>query len=165
MTIARILVPIDFSESSAAAFDYACDLARQLGARITLMHVWDVPFLWPSAGDTLVSVPAEEPMTVSQLVKRRASEEMATFLARSPHDGIEVTGRLEMGDPLKTICTVAVEGRHDLVVMGTHGRTGLSRALAGSVTENVVRRCPVPVLTVRTPEDATTDRPGVAKAG
>jgi nucleotide-binding universal stress UspA family protein len=61
MTIARILVPIDFSESSAAAFDYACELARQLGAKITLMHVWDVPFLWPSAGDTLVTSPPRSP--------------------------------------------------------------------------------------------------------
>lgn len=163
MTISRILVPIDFSECSATAFDYAYDLARRLDAKITLMHVWDVPFLWPSAGDTLVTVPTEEPMTVSQLVKKRASEEMSAFLQRSAHNGVEVTGRLEMGDPVKTICAVALEGPHDLVVMGTHGRTGISRALAGSVTENVVRRCPVPVLTVRTPDDAIRpEKPGVA---
>jgi nucleotide-binding universal stress UspA family protein len=165
MTIARILVPIDFSECSAAAFDYAYELAKRLGAKITLMHVWDVPFLWPSAGDTLVTVPAEAPMTVSQLVKKRASEEMTAFLARSPHEGVQVSGRLEMGDPVKTICQVAMEGPHDLVVMGTHGRTGISRALAGSITENVVRRCPVPVLTVRTPDDASRpEKAGVAEA-
>ena len=93
-------------------------------------------------------------MTVAQLVKRRATEELQKFLAANPHEGVAVTGRLEMGDPVQTICAAALEGPHDMVVMGTHGRTGLSRVLAGSVTENVVRRCLVPVLTVRAPEPA-----------
>ncbi|MEZ4297763.1 MAG: universal stress protein [Polyangiaceae bacterium] len=152
MTIDRILVPIDFSECSGVAFDYAVDLARKLGAKVTLLHVWDVPFLWPSAGDTMVTVPAEQPMTVAQLVKRRASEEIQRFVTDYPHDGVEVLARLEMGDPVRVICTVAEDGGHDLIVMGTHGRTGVSRVLAGSVTENVVRHSKTPVLTVRAPE-------------
>lgn len=152
MTISRILVPIDFSECSGAAFTTAVDLARKLEAKITLLHVWDVPFLWPSVGDTMVTVPAEAPMTVAQLVKKRAAEELSRFIADYPHPGVEVTGRLEMGDPVQTICTFAQEAGHDLIVMGTHGRTGLSRVLAGSVAENVVRHSPIPVLTVRSRE-------------
>ncbi|MBK8259717.1 MAG: universal stress protein [Polyangiaceae bacterium] len=160
MAIARILVPIDFSECAAAAFDYAVGLAKALGAKITLVHVWDVPFLWPSVGDTMVTVPAEEPMTVAQLVKKRAAEELERFIAERPHAGVEVAARLAMGDPMRTICSVAQDGNHDLVVMGTHGRTGVSRVLAGSVAENVVRHCPVPVLTVRGTESAAAQPAG-----
>lgn len=154
MNIARILVPVDFSECSGAAFTYACELARKLDAKVTLLHVWDVPFLWPSVGDTMVTVPAEEPMTVAQLVKKRASEEIARFLNDNAPRGVEVTARLEMGDPARVVCDYAQKSNHDLVVMGTHGRTGLSRVLAGSVAENIVRHCAVPVLTVRTPDNA-----------
>jgi len=152
MTFSRILVPIDFSECSGAAFSTAVELARRLGAKITLLHVWDVPFLWPSVTDTLVTVPAEEPMTVGQLVKKRASEELQRFITDYPHADVEVTARLEMGEPVQRICSVAQDGNHDLVVMGTHGRTGFTRVLAGSVAENVVRHSPVPVLTVRSGE-------------
>jgi nucleotide-binding universal stress UspA family protein len=150
MTITRILVPTDFSECSGAAFTTAVDLARTLGAEITLLHVWDVPFLWPSVGDTVVTVPTEAPMTVAQLVKKRAVEELERFMTDYPHPGVRVTARLEMGDPVQCVCNVAQEGSYDLVAMGTHGRTGLSRVLAGSVAENVVRHSAVPVLTVRT---------------
>lgn len=154
MPFSRILVPVDFSECSGAAFAAAVELARKLGATITLLHVWDVPFLWPSVSDTMVTVPTEEPMTVAQLVKKRANEELQRFLADYPHAGVEVTGRLEMGEPTLAICRVAQDGHHDLIVMGTHGRTGFSRVLAGSVAENVVRHSPVPVLTVRTSDAA-----------
>jgi nucleotide-binding universal stress UspA family protein len=162
MTFSRILVPIDFSECSGAAFAAAVDLAQKLGAKVTLLHVWDVPFLWPSVGDTMVTVPSEEPMTVAQLVKKRAHEELARFLADYPHAGVEVTARLEMGEPMQRICSVAQDGNHDLVVMGTHGRTGLSRVLAGSVAENVVRHSPVPVLTVRSTEEPAATKDVIA---
>lgn len=157
MIIARILVSTDFSDCSAAAFSYACDLAKKLGARVTLLHVWDVPFLWPSVGDTLVTVPAEEPMTVAQLVKKRAAEELSRFIAEHARSGVDITARLEMGDPARTLCEIASKDGYDMIVMGTHGRTGLSRMLAGSVSESVVRHAPVPVLTVRTPDDAATN--------
>ncbi len=163
MNIARILVPVDFSECSGAAFNYACDLARKLGAKITLLHVWDVPFLWPSVGDTMVTVPTEEPMTVAQLVKKRATEEITRFLGENSPRGVEVTSRLEMGDPAHVVCDHAQKSGYDLVVMGTHGRTGLSRVLAGSVAENIVRHCVVPVLTVRTPDStAPSEAPPAA---
>lgn len=162
MLIARILVPTDFSECSGAAFTYACELARKLEATVTVLHVWDVPFLWPSVGDTMVTVPTEEPMTVAQLVKKRAGEELAKFVSDHAPRGVEVASRLEMGDPARTACDVAEKGGFDMLVMGTHGRTGLSRVLAGSVAENVVRNCAIPVLTVRTPDSAPSqDRPTI----
>lgn len=156
MTIARILVPVDFSDCSGAAFSYACELAKKLEAEVTVLHVWDVPFLWPSVGDTMVTLPPEQPMTVGELVKKRAEEELSKFVAENAPAGLAVSPRLEMGDPVHTICSIALSSAQDLVVMGTHGRTGVSRMLAGSVAENVVRRCLVPVLTVRTPDDGQT---------
>lgn len=154
MVIARILVPTDFSDCSGAAFEYACELAKKLDAKVTLLHVWDVPFLWPTVGDTLVTVPTEEPMTVAQLVKKRASEELARFIAQRGPEGVDVTARLEMGDPARVACDVAVQGGHDLIVVGTHGRSGLTRMLAGSVAEMITRHSAVPVLSVRTPDEA-----------
>ena len=74
---------------------------------------------------------------------------IARFLGDNAPHGVEVTSRLEMGDPARVVCDYAQKSGHDLVVMGTHGRTGLSRVLAGSVAENIVRHCAVPVLTVR----------------
>jgi universal stress protein A len=154
MTISRILVPVDFSDCSRAALLYACDLAKKLAAKITVLHVWDVPFLWPSVGETLVTAPEQEPMTVGELVQRRVKAEMTTFIADTVPRDQTVVVRLETGDPVQGICDAAARGLQDLVVIGTHGRTGISRLLAGSVAENVVRRCPVPVLTVRTTDDA-----------
>ena len=161
MNLHKILVPVDFSECSRAAFLFAVELARPLHAKLMVLHVWDVPFLWPSVGDVPVAVPDEPPMTVGELVKRRATEELERFLAANAPKGVEVHGRLEMGDPVTVVCEMARD-HHDLVVMGTHGRTGLSRVLAGSVAENIVRRCEKPVLTVRTPENGSAEPVAVA---
>jgi nucleotide-binding universal stress UspA family protein len=132
LPIRTILHPTDFSERARYALQLACALARDQGAHLTLLHVMPVPL-------------AQE--------KMRYREEMEGELNRTevPDPSVSVERRLEEGDPATQILGAAQEGGCDLIVLGTHGRTGLDRLLMGSVAEQVVRRAPCPVLTVRIP--------------
>jgi nucleotide-binding universal stress UspA family protein len=127
-----ILHPTDFSERSGYAFRLACSLARDRGARLIVLHVMPVPLVQE---------------------KRFYQEEMSAELnrLRAPDSQIQVEHRLEQGDPATQILRIAQETGCDLVVMGTHGRTGLDRLLMGSVAEEVVRRAACPVVTVKAP--------------
>jgi nucleotide-binding universal stress UspA family protein len=127
-----ILHPTDFSERSGYAFQLACSLARDRCACLIVLHVMPVPLVQE---------------------KRFYQEEMSAELNRlkAPDFQIRVEHRLEEGDPATQILRIAQETGCDLVVMGTHGRTGLDRLLMGSVAEEVVRRASCPVLTVKTP--------------
>lgn len=139
LPIQTILHPTDFSERSEYAFRLACVLARDHGARLILVHV--VP----------------PPVAHGEVVARRGPdgyyEQLERELARiqPPDPGIRVERRLEDGDPGIVIVQLAREIPCDVIVMGTHGRTGLGRLLMGSVAEHVVRKSPCPVLTVKTP--------------
>jgi nucleotide-binding universal stress UspA family protein len=144
--IRRILVPLDFSTASDAAATMAMDLARRYEAEIVFMHVLQIPNLALPEGYILAS-----PETVATLVaevaerlaeKRRGAEE------RQLRAGVETA----QGVPWSEIVRFAESNAIDLIVMGTHGRTGISHALIGSVAERVVRRSPCPVLTVRSQE-------------
>ena len=132
LAIQTILHPTDFSERSGYAFRLACSLARDRDARLIVLHVMPVSL-------------AEE--------KRGFGEEIAEELNRMeiPDPKINVERRLEEGDPAPQILRVAQGTGSDLIVMGTHGRTGLDRLLMGSVAEQVVRGAFCPVLTVKTP--------------
>lgn len=145
--IRRILVPIDFSEASRAAFDYAVELARSVGASIDVLHVWEVPtFLAP--GSAVVVGASGTPLV--EMVRAAAEDGLEKFVAEAAARGARVDeSRAEPGNPASSIAEAARTGGYDLVVMGTHGRTGFSRALIGSVAERVVRHAPCPVLTVR----------------
>jgi nucleotide-binding universal stress UspA family protein len=143
----RILVPVDFSACSRAALDYASFLAQRLGATVDVVHVWDAPpYLGP---EVLLHIPGETRLTLAQFAGARAQRDLEHFLASVEHPGV-VKGRVETGDPCDTILRLAAEG-YDLIVMGTHGRSGLAHVLLGSVAEKVVRRAPCPVLTIREP--------------
>lgn len=146
MTLAprRILVPVDFSETSNAAVDYATFLAKTFGARIELLHVND-PILFVSG--EAVFVGADRVETAREYGLRLASEELEKLSARLEKENVNVRTTIEEGVPWERI--VAASGRADLVVMGTHGRTGISRVFLGSVTDKVVQRSASPVLTVR----------------
>jgi nucleotide-binding universal stress UspA family protein len=132
LPIQTILHPTDFSERSDHAFRLAHSLARDRGACLIVLHVMPVPLV-------------EE--------KRGYREEMAEELSRigSPDSKVRVEHRLEEGDAATQILQVAQETGCDLIVMGTHGRTGLGRLLMGSVAEQVLRRASCPVLTVKAP--------------
>ena len=139
LAIGRILVPVDFSDCSLAALDHAASLAQRFGASIHVLHVWD-----------------HRDQTLAHFAQTGAGEAMDSVLGDLEQHGVGgVRGRLASGDPSETIIQIAREEHYDLIVMGTHGHSGLVHLLHGSVAEKVVRRAPCPVLTVR-----TVDPPG-----
>jgi universal stress protein A len=139
----HILVPTDLSEGAEEALDYACELARQFGATVHLLHVIGIPTLGvPELGVALTSTVIDSLVRDNQLALEQLADrkrELATF----------GNVLLRTGDARDLINQTAKEIGADLIVMGTHGRRGVSRALLGSVTETVVRTAPCPVLTVR----------------
>ncbi|HWP06441.1 MAG TPA: universal stress protein [Polyangiaceae bacterium] len=146
-TIHRILVPVDFSEPSRRALDYAAELARPLGATLEVLHVAEIPAFVPSA--SLPEARASD-LSLFAVVRESAGRLLAQFVGEAAERGIVVrASRLELGSPAQVITQVAVADGYDLIVIGTHGRTGLTRALMGSVAERVVRHAPCPVLSVR----------------
>jgi nucleotide-binding universal stress UspA family protein len=139
----RILIPVDFTAQSRAAVDYAILLAERFGAEVQLLHIWR-PVATPTLWDQL---------PLDEFVRTNAGQTMKSYLAELEESGVKALGRLEQGEPAETIVEVAREDDLDLIVMGTHGRTGLSRLLHRHVAERVIRASPCPVITLRVPED------------
>jgi len=138
-----ILVPTDLSEGAEEALDYACELARTFGARIHLLNVIGIPALGvPELGVALTSTVIDTIIRDNQKALER--------LAETRRDSAQIGELLlRTGDARDMINHTAIEVGADMIVMGTHGRRGVSRALLGSVTEMVVRTAPCPVLTIR----------------
>jgi nucleotide-binding universal stress UspA family protein len=136
--ISRILAPTDFSENASDALAYAASLASKLGARLTLLHVAQLP-AYAYAEHTMPSLDELLP---------RAQDALDRAVERAQKTHRDVDGILATGHAADRIVELARDRDFDLVVMGTHGRRGLPRALIGSVAEHVVRLSPVPVLTV-----------------
>jgi nucleotide-binding universal stress UspA family protein len=151
-TIKKILVPIDFGDDAHPAFEYAVMLARTFGASLDLFHVWKPPALVPMQM-LVVPEPGAVPRAADDVARSMAEARLDELAAEARKLGVaHVVRRVGVGDPAHDICDLARSGRFDLVVMGTHGRTGVVHALLGSVAEKVVRRAPCPVLTVRSSE-------------
>jgi nucleotide-binding universal stress UspA family protein len=145
--IKNILVPVDFSDSSRKALFAAAELAVAYAARIDLLHVWEVPPYIPP--EAMVGVPGSDARSLGQLARDHAHEELARLTGELGGQLPLGETLLESGDPARTIVEVAARRGSDLIVIGTHGRTGLSHLLLGSVAERVVRRASCPVLTIR----------------
>jgi nucleotide-binding universal stress UspA family protein/quercetin dioxygenase-like cupin family protein len=145
--IQTILHPTDFSENSGPAFQTACALARDYHAILYVLHVME-----PSSSP-LMQAPPPEPLRSAE------SQESAAHLPwPQPSDPlIRVEHRLAEGDPAEETLRLTEALRCDLVVMGTHGKSGLGRFLTGSVAEEVLRKAVCPVLVVRTPLRAMRD--------
>ncbi len=140
MKISTILHPTDFSQNSESAFHMACALARDYGARLALLHVRPLPTL---AYGEFGALPPEAADHLEELKER---------LARMQPTDLPVVDRYVVeGEIAWEILHLAKELKCDLIVMGTHGRTGLGRLLMGSVAELVVRKAGCPVLTVKNP--------------
>jgi nucleotide-binding universal stress UspA family protein len=130
----RILVPVDLSSCSRAALEFAYSLGTALGASLDVLFVHQ-----PSDGKAFG---AKEANTTRQ--------ELHRFIEAIELDAsVAVNERVESGDARERIVTIAEKDGFDLIVIGTHGRTGRSRSLAGSIAESVVRTASRPVLTVR----------------
>ena len=151
MTIHRILVPVDYSEGSQAALAYAATLAQELRASLDVVHVWDRPAY---VSDTVLVGPSGAKRPLTEMIRENAEAEMKSFIARTklPAEA-ELETRLLSGNPAGRILEELALGKHELLVVGTHGRTGLRHLLLGSVAEKLVRLAPVPVLTVPSPRD------------
>lgn len=149
-TIRKIMVPVDFSDGSAAAMAQAAVFAKTFGATIELVHVWSPPAMVPMP--LVVGVAGiEQPMSLEELARTTAGTQMKDLVEGLRKQGIETSARVAIGSPAHEIVDLATLGHIDLIVMGTHGRTGVAHALLGSVAEKVVRRAQCPVLTVRAP--------------
>jgi nucleotide-binding universal stress UspA family protein len=140
LPIRTIVHPTDFSANSQCAWEMACALARDYGARLLLVHV-EPPL--PSFAE-LGAVPPEP-------FDRRALERKLAQIKPTDSNVTVVARTLLDGDEASEINRFAEENHADLIVMGTHGRTGLGRLLMGSVAESVLRQAPCPVLTIKTP--------------
>jgi len=141
----RILVPVDFSETSERALARAIELARMSGGNITLLHVGVVPHFY----STELGMSGPSGALYAQLgqeVAAQQRERIDRLLAESIPGDIASRAVVRDGFPPEEVLQQVTDGDHDVVVMGTHGRTGVRRALLGSVTERVLRECPVPVL-------------------
>ena len=140
--IKKILAPTDFSEPSLRAADEAVDLAKLLGAEVHLLHVCQL-LMYALAPDVVPDDPEFE---------RRLKEKLAARLEETAQRlrsrGVEIHTLMVDGSPGREISEVAAERGFDLVVMATHGRTGMARFTLGSVAERTVRSSNVPVLTM-----------------
>lgn len=140
LPIHTILHATDFSPHSEPAFQLAQGLARDYQARLILLHVAAPPSIVYGAG----VVPSEPDVVEAE--QKRQLRKMADSC-----QGLAVTSLLQQGDPAREILRVAEQTKCDLIVLGTHGRSGIQRLLLGSVAEEVLRKAPCLVLTVKTP--------------
>ena len=147
MKTKKIVCPIDFSEASEKALDVASKLARANGAKMYIMHVEELASLVHPG--LLGGLP---PVTLPSRRKLNSTLPTATEV-RFEHD-------LLIGNPAEKIVEFAIEKGADLIVMGTHGNTGMTRVLMGSVAEGVVRRSPIPVLTLKADFEDTPQNSG-----
>src|SRR5262245_48454251 len=141
LAISAILHPTDFSEPSKAAFQVACALARDHRARLIVMHVREVPVVaYGEFGQLPLEIEPAEAIRakIDNLIGHRCAD-------------VAVEHCVKTGDPAAEILAAARETESDLIVMGTHGRTGLARLLMGSVAERVMRKAHCPVLTIKAP--------------
>jgi universal stress protein A len=146
MDIRHISAPTDFSDYSKEAISYALELAQTFGAKLSLQHVVELP---PYSIEGLV--PPTLGGDLLDDLERQASADLAQVLPQAQNAQIEVTRSVVIGSPFRKIIETAEAEHVDLIVMATHGRTGLSHLMVGSVAERVVRTAPCPVLTIRLP--------------
>ena len=143
MSTQHFLVPIDFSQYADYALDYAMTLAKTLQARLTLLHVIHaMPLGVTDMGTAL-------PYSYLQELEAEITQNMQTYLKRVQDAGLEGDTMVVHGMPFDEIVQTAKTNNVNLIIMGSHGRTGLGRLFLGSVAEKVVRLAPCPVLVTR----------------
>jgi nucleotide-binding universal stress UspA family protein len=143
-----IVVPLDFSDCAPLLLEEALRYARAFDAPLVLLHVVDPPRGIPL--DSVVHPPGAPAVTVAEALRRDATKHSESLRAAVERSEVPARTRVEFGPIAQKILEVASEVRASMIVMGTHGRTGLVRLTLGSVAETVIRRAEVPVVTVRT---------------
>ncbi|MFQ5541327.1 MAG: universal stress protein [Candidatus Binatia bacterium] len=149
--IKKILAPTDLSELSRPGVRHALEFARAVGAKVTVYHVISLNELVQLYNEVGKGLDAGVALHAFHHPLETSCRALNRFLKRHFSDlisAVEVEEKVEMGAPDKNIVMLAEEEESDLIVISTHGRTGLSRMLVGSVTEKVVRHAPCPVLSI-----------------
>jgi nucleotide-binding universal stress UspA family protein len=147
MNAKKILFPTDFSKCSDAGLEYATSLARDMGATLLIVHVEEPPAVYGEGEMYYGAFEPDETALLEMLHEVRPTDPAVAY-----------EHRLLRGDPARRIAEFAQEENCELIVMGTHGRTGFRRLVMGSIAEAVVRRAACPVLTYKTPHFATAEK-------
>ncbi|WP_437764210.1 universal stress protein [Sorangium sp. So ce281] len=145
-----LLLAHDFNATSEIALDTAIELARKLSAKIVVAHVYSVPVYSFPEGSSLIPS-AEDAARIGDAAQRSLDQVLER---RRATPGVEISGVLRAGVPDEEICRLADEIGADMIVIGTHARGVVARALLGSVAQRVVRSAKVPVLSIRGPQPA-----------
>lgn len=148
-TYERVLVALDFSRCAHDVAGHAIELARAFGATAHLLHVDALPDGVPAEARLEVA-PGDVEAAGDWMARRALARMRETFEPLFERRGVTVTSKVATGPVAPRIVEAITEVGADLVVMGTHGRTGVARLMLGSIAEEVLRRAPVPVMTVRT---------------
>lgn len=138
MATQKIIVPTDFSPKSEAALEYAATLAHETGARLIIVHVQELPVVYPE-GSYYYGLPVPDKDGVRSMLEN----------LKPAVPGVAFEHRLLKGDPAMQIAALAKDDKADLIVMSSHGRSGLGRLVLGSVAEAVMRRAACPILIVK----------------
>ncbi len=146
--VKRIVAPTDFSAHAEHALRYACALAERLGAELHVLHV--LSEIVPTGPDPLL-MPVMPPQFYQE-DEARVAKSLETVVDPSWGKPRSLSTAVRWGTPAQGIVDYAAEQNADLIVISTHGRTGLSHVLLGSVAERIVRVAPCPVLTIRNPD-------------
>jgi nucleotide-binding universal stress UspA family protein len=146
LVIRSILAPTDFSHHAEGAVRYACGLAEKFGATLHLLHVLPDVIVPVGPDPALITSVPPEYYAETQAQSREALTQVVAPDWPQPQ---QIVHEVDWGDPVEGIVRYATERGIDLIVLATHGRTGLSHVLLGSVAERIVREAPCPVLTIR----------------
>ena len=150
LKIQKIVCPVDFSNCSQQALNYAQELAKQFDAELSIVHAYEDPsaYVTPMPMSGYVGPGAELLLALRKQLETRIEQCRTEVVAA----GVKVRAELLEGAPYRVVLDWAKEYGADMIVVGTHGHTGLTHALLGSVTERIVRMADCPVLTIRTPD-------------
>jgi nucleotide-binding universal stress UspA family protein len=143
--VRRILFATDYSKASAKAFATALTLANANRATLTVLHVF-APFM-PVVSEEYISGTTLEQIDAD--ARRWSQQQLTKLTDKAKRAGIRAVGMMAEGEPARQIVRAARSKRADLIVVGTHGRTGFNRFLVGSIAQRVVVTAPCPVVTVR----------------
>ena len=155
-TINRILCPVDFSGPSRIAVEHTVDLAKHFSAHIILFHSVSEIDHPPSPSYTLTPALTDQMMQITLHMTENANNAIKELIETDIPEGIGVEQRVDVGDPATSIVQAAKQENVDLIVMSTHGRSGIKGLFFGSVAEKVVRSAECPVLTIK-PQSTETD--------
>lgn len=144
--INKVLVPIDFSDYSKGALRYAVNFARSFNAEVLLIYVVEPVIYPPDFSMGQIAIP-----TVGLEMDKRAAEELEKLAKKEIHSDMKVKTIIRTGKPFVEIVETASEENVDMIIIATHGHSGVEHILFGSTAEKVVRKAPCPVLTLREP--------------